>query len=58
MDTAVRFSLLVFRDRLVENRVKIGGSEDKLEDKEASVIIIIVLITSIIALCDEEESGS
>jgi len=50
MDTAVKFSLLVFKNYLVERRVRIGGSEDKIEvmDSEASVIKIIVLITPII----------
>jgi hypothetical protein len=55
MGTAVKFSLLVFKDRLMERRI--GASEGELEIRGASVIIIIVLITSIIALCDEEESA-
>jgi hypothetical protein len=58
MDTAVELSLSVFKDRLVERRVRIGASkEHQIDVRKASVIIIIILITSIVALCDEEESA-
>jgi hypothetical protein len=57
MDTAVEFDLSVFKDRLVERRVRIGASkEHQIDVRKASVIIIIILITSIVALCDDAES--
>jgi len=56
MDTAVEFSLSVFEDRLVEGRVRIGAGEDKLDVRKANVIITIILIASITALCNKEES--
>jgi hypothetical protein len=44
MDTAVEFDLSVFKDRLVERRVRIGASkEHQIDVRKASVIIIIIL---------------